>query len=135
MWSNVKHKTTFTDHPEVIDALREYLKLSPVSELRPGAGSICQNINYWRKRTIEEFLSVYSPEKPVVKVVDISILTEDTYQITYYLKGKLEGKKHKITPRYILGRFGDDQILFRPIGFDFTLIDKDEDNSFDEKDI
>lgn len=132
MWSKVKHKATFTDHPEVIDALRDYLKLRPVSEDRPGAGSMCESFNYWQKRTIEEFLSVYSPVSPVVKVVDISILTEDTYQISYYLKGKYEGKKHKITPRYIMGKFGDDQLLIRPIGFDLTLIGKD--NPSEEED-
>lgn len=132
MWSNVRHKATFTDRKEVISELRYYILMSPVSEEKYLRGSMCQTTEFWRKRTIEEFLLNYIPE-PVVKIVDISILTDDTYQIVYYLKGKLEGKRHFITPRYLLGEFGENQRLFRLIGFDLTLVDNSSEQ--DQEDI
>lgn len=124
MWSDIKHKAIINDSPDVVNAIRDLIKYRPVSEERPIKGSISHSEEFWRKRVIEEFILPVQKPNQVVKTTGIDILTNDSYQITYYLNGKFEGKKHTIAPRYLLGRFGDSGIILRLIAFDLILDDQ-----------
>lgn len=132
MWAAVKHKAILTDTPEIINNIRYFVKLRPISEDRPIKGIISRSKESWYKKTIEEFFYISTASK-AVKVVGLDILTDDTYQVTYYLNGKLEGKKHSIAPRYLLGRFGKSECLFRLIAFDFIPEDAISEQDLDQE--
>ena len=58
----------------------------------------------------------------------LEIFTEDEFQITYYLNHRLEGKPHIIQPRYLLGKYGAEGLLFKPISFDVYLTESNIDD-------
>lgn len=122
MWSDIRHKTIISEDPVIVAQYKKYYKLHYIGEDRPVFG--CLGKDDWQSRPIEEFLRFMKQKHNAIKVVGLDILAEDEFQITYYLNHRLEGLPTEIQPRYLVGKYGSDSLLFKPISFDVYLLDK-----------
>ena len=126
MWSEIRHKTIIYEDPIIVDQYNKYYKTHYIGEDYPIRG--CLGRSDWSNRPLEEFCRFIRERYKAIKVVGLEIFTEDEFQITYYLNHRLEGKPHIIQPRYLLGKYGAEGLLFKPISFDVYLTDPNIDD-------
>lgn len=120
MWSSRQYKIVIEDDPIIIAEYKKYLKTHYIGEDYPFKG--CLNRDDWSNLPIEQFCRFIREQYNAVKVVRVEFFNEEAMQLTYYLNHKYEGSKHTIYPRYLLGKYGDGRILFKPISFDLGLL-------------
>ena len=121
MWSDIQHKAIIYEDPIIVEQYKKYYKTHYIGEELPVRG--CLGRDDWYKEPLEVFCRFIKERYKAIKVIGIDILTEDEFQITYYLNHRLEGLKHDIRPRYLLGKYGQDSLLFKPISFDVYLLE------------
>ena len=119
MWSKAIYKAVIEEEPFVIDLFRDYSRTHCLGENYFLKGYL--GIDNWANRPIEEFNGFMRQKFHAIKVIGIDVLSENEMQISYHINTRLEKASYEIHPRYLIGRYGEEGILFKPIAFDVYL--------------
>ena len=126
MWSSVRRKIIIYEDPIIIAQYKKYFLTHYIGEDKPMHG--CLGRDDWPNVPLEQFCRFMREKYNAIKVVGFDVLTEDEFQLTYYLNHKYDSMAHEIEPRYLLGKYGAEGLLFKPISFDVYLTDPNIDD-------